>query len=227
MQNDMICQHCGWASSIRPPQTTPRPQPSRPVRFAMKCLGNVGRSGDCRRVRVFSYLEVDRGDSVLSEVAPLLPTYRFIREMSQYRGRRQKIADLLISACDLHMFGLLETNPDSRDAAYAGAAFHLRKAAELFLRRVIVQERNYPPQFSIRQLLDRLKQSPPTLRKGARGAQLARSLQFIFDIGDVAAHTEVSNPRLRWLKYTRPATDGTIRRSISNFERVAGGVKWK
>jgi len=84
-----------------------------------------------------------------------------------------------------------------------------------------------PPQFSIRQLLDRLKQSPPTLRKGARGAQLARSLQFIFDIGDVAAHTEVSNPRLRWLKYTRPATDGTIRRSISNFERVAGGVKWK
>ena len=56
----------------------------------MKCLGNVGRSGDCRRVRVFSYLEVDRGDSVLSEVAPLLPEHQ---NTHRFGGGRPRVPD--------------------------------------------------------------------------------------------------------------------------------------
>lgn len=226
---DVTCGHCGWTSTIRPPDYAPNPRPSTPARFAIKCLGDSENSEPCRRVRVFSYLDVSPPGPTLSEVVPILPLYEFIHEMSEYGGRREKIAGFLVAACDLHMFGLLETGPESRDAAFAGAAVHLRKAAELFLRRVILQEREHPlSNRSIGDLLKRLKKSPPpTLRSAARPTLVARRLQFIFDVGNIAAHPEVSQPRLRWLKYRLPVTDGTIRRSLSYFDEVAGMVKWK
>jgi hypothetical protein len=195
----------------------------------MKCLSDIGPNAQCLRIRVFSYLEVSDSRLVLSEVPPILPLYAFIREMSEYAGKRKKIAEFLVAACDLHMFGLLETDPQSRDAAFAGSAIHLRKAAELFLRRIILKERQHPlPRKAIGDLLDEVVSSrPQTLRTDARPFKVKRLLQFVFDVGDVAAHPEVSNRRLRRLKYKLPATPGNIEHALSNFRQVASMVKWK
>ncbi len=220
---DVRCSHCGWTCAVRPPHYVPTPRPSSTTRFAIKCFG-VSRDERCRRVRVFSYLQDGGGDPRLSEVPPMLPGYVFIQEMLRYGGSRQKIAKLLVDACDLHMLGLLEANPESRDAAFAASALHLRRAAEFFLRRIILHEKR-KWRWAGKLVNDLRNSHPRTLRADARPKQLATRLRFIFDTGDVAAHEEIF-PR-GWRKYKRPATDTSIRICLSNFEEVANKVKWK
>lgn len=213
---------------MRPPKFAPDTHPSSPKRFALKCPSDHQDTALCGRVRVFSYLETGSPGATLTEIPPILPLYTFIHEMEERGGRRAKIAEFLIAACDLHMIGLLESDAESRDAAFAAAAVHLRKAAELFLRRMILRQKQPFPKVGIRVLLKGLKKSPPgTLEKATRPVTLARRLQYVFDVGDIAAHPEVSVDRLRKNKYKWPATDGTIRTALAYFEEVVGMVRWK
>lgn len=228
----VTCEHCGLASSMHPVKVLSS-DPGKPLRFAIKCLAGDQGSGPCGRVRVFSYFEPAGKPADLSEVPPVLPSYPFIRQMAEYGSRspRGRVGAFLIAACDLHMLGLLEANSKARDAAFAGSAINLRKAAELFTRRFIF---NNPviagsrPK-SIRRLAVELKfgSRPKTLRPKAKPHSMGRKLLYIIDVGDVSAHPDVNLADLHKRRYRRLADDGSIRRAISYFESVVSQVNWK
>lgn len=221
------CGHCASSSTFLSPRF-PVQTPPTPVRFAVKCAGQQPSGEACKRVRVYAVLEVPPQPPAVSEIPPVLPLYPFIRRLERARGRRATVARFLISACDLHMLGLLESDPGSRDAAFDGSAIHLRKAAELFLCRCVlnlrVDAKGRLPKAS--EMITRLKKSgSASLRPGMSPWKVARLLQYIFDVGDVAAHPEITNKRLRRVRLKRPATDGSIRRCLANFDLIVGMVR--
>jgi hypothetical protein len=226
------CQHCGCHSSLHPVRV-PSIARDRAVRFAIKCFG-VDDGEECGRVRVFSYLEPPGAPPDLSEVPPLQPSYPFIQAMVEYGARspRGRMGNFLLAACDLHMVGLLESDPKSREAAYAGSAINLRKAAELLTYRFIFHKPVRPGKRNpdgLRTLATKLATcaSPPGLIHGAKQPLLSRRLLFIIDIGDVAAHPDVTRGDLHKRKWRRLADDKTIRKAFSYFESVIGKVDWQ
>jgi hypothetical protein len=166
----------------------------------------------------------------ISEVPSVLPNYPVIAELLTYGGRRAKVGRMLVSACDLHMLGLLEADAESRDAAFAGAALHLRQAAELFLRRIVLKKAGpigiVQPRF-IGELLKEVKAGPKTLRAGADGKSLAKELKWLFDFGDIACHPEIRSKDLKWIRYTRRATAGRVIEGLERFQTSASMVRWR
>lgn len=208
-------------------------QPDRPVRFAIKCFGSDAE-GPCGRVRVFTYLEPLDAIPDLSEVPPLEPSYPFIQEMVSYgkRSPRGRIGHFLSSACDLHLLGRLESDPQSKEAAYAGAAIYLRKATELLVFRFIfhvpVKPGKRTPE-GLRKLATKLSicAPPKGLRVGVQQKPLSRRLLYIIDVGDVAAHPEVTQEELHKRRYRRSANDETIRKAFAHFAVIISKVAWQ
>jgi hypothetical protein len=207
----------------------------------MKCLGSRANGLACNRVRVFSFLQLsDSQPSAgaippvpLSEVPPALPNYPIIAQLAERGGYRREIAEFLTYACDLDMIGQLEPDPDSRDAAYRGAAVFLRVAAELFVARCILRRKRFTRKGrkvwgSTSQMLKIIRESgAPTLGKDGDRDELADELQYVFDLGNVAAHSRLDDPRLGRLKDEFPATHGTVNKALSSFSGVANRVRWQ
>lgn len=198
---------------------------SSPLLFAIKCPSRLPAAPICKRVRVFSTLSIPGSQSVVSEISPILQSYPFVREMHEFGGAPRRVARFLIFACDLYMVGRLEADPESRDAAYVGAALQLRKAAELFLARCTMQVagRIPRPAAMVRVMEQHI---PPTVETLSARRRVRNAMRFILDTGDIQSHPEPEAARLHYKRYHRPATRGTIEKCLARFDDAAKLVRW-
>jgi hypothetical protein len=200
----------------------PNPDGTRsPLLFALKCPSRQPAVPICKRVRVFSALDLGSGPAV-SEVPAVIPNFTFIYSLAKLPGAPRKVARFLTMGCDLYMLGRMEPDPEGRDAAYAGSAVQLRKGAELFLGRCILRHTGPLPKVSgpggMFDMLDRAL--PPTIGSKLARLRVGQHLRFIFDVGDIHAHPEPGAARLKNKVSRWPATRGTIEQCLNRFERA-------
>jgi hypothetical protein len=184
---------------------------SRVSAFATRCVED-----GCGRVRAYQFKDGLIGPEIeLRRIAHLT-------EMRLAHGPLELVADLLRDAAELQVFGRTKTDPDARDAAYRGAAVHLRVAMEVLLGAYVLglsDEERRPLRLSgIRKRIDR-GSGWNRIKKGQRKV-LSGAITYLTDLGDTAAH-----PLLSVSARETPATRGTVVRGFDEFEKMLGAVK--
>lgn len=225
---NVTCGSCGWATTLEPPELylPANPDGTRsPLLFALKCPSRLAVAPICRRVRVFSSLNVPGVGPAVGEIPPILQTYPFIGDMDRAGGAAKQVARFLTFACDLYMVGRLEADPLARDAAYVGAALQMRKAAEVFLARCTMRVTGPIPKVH-QMILTIDSEIPPTIYTRRERRKVRHNMRYVFDTGDIQSHPDPGSPALRNKRHRRPATRGTIESCLIRFEEAARLVAW-
>jgi len=186
---------------------------TRPGAFTLRCLLD-----DCNRMRAFQYLN-GRIDLELSGRG--LPYYN---EMKLHPGSLETAADLVRDAVDLHLMGQMNTDAGAKDAAYRGAAVHLRIAAQIFVGGYIMgldPNRLRQRGHSLGPLIGKLRKKVgrSKIRTGRKKIVLG-SLDYILRLGDTAAHLLLED-ETREL----PPTRGNLEIGFDQFDKVIASVR--
>jgi len=169
-------------------------------------------------MRAFHYLNGQVDLEILGRAIPHYDT------MKLHPGILETAADLVRDAVDLHLIGQMNTGAGARDAAYRGAAVHLRVAAQIFVGGYILgleQSRLRHRDHSLGPLIGKLRnrRGRSKIRKGKKH-QVLESLDWILRLGDTAAHLllEDANREL-------PPTRGNLEIGFDKFDNVIASVK--
>jgi len=183
----------------------------RPGAFTLRCLLD-----SCNRMRAFHYLE-GRVDLEISGRA--LPYYQALKVQ---HGQLETAVGLVRDAIDLHLIGQMNTDPAAMDAAYRGAAVHLRVAAQLLVAGYVLglsdsELRN----FSLGPLIGKVRKGYgwPRIKKGRRSEVLS-SLDLILRLGDTAAHQFLKDAGREL-----PPTRGNLEIGFEEFDRIVDAMK--
>jgi len=137
-------------------------------------------------------------------------------------GHLERVADLLRDAVDLHLIGQMNRDQSAKDAAYRGAAVHLRIAAQLFAGYIMdVSENELRNYLGLGPLINKLRKGNPwpRIKKGQQSI-IDSSLVYLMNLGDTAAH-----PVLRDPKNEVPPTRGNLQRGFDEFDKIVDAVK--
>ena len=199
------CPYCKGVGELFAPMVS-----TRPGAFTLRCLLD-----DCNRMRAFFYLK----GQVNSE-----RTGRGIRYYSTFKqqsGYLESAADLIRDAVDLHLIGQMNTDPGAKDAAYRGAAVHLRVAAHVLVGYVMKLDESKLRGFNLGALIGKVREGYgwPRIKKGQR-SMLLSSLDYILKLGDTAAHPFLKDPGREV-----PPTRGNLEIGFDEFDKIVGALK--
>jgi hypothetical protein len=137
-------------------------------------------------------------------------------------GYLEAAVNLVRDAVELHLIGQMNTDTSAKDAAYRGAAIHLRVAAQALIAGYVLQMDDQGIRDStLGRLIGELGDGHGSsrIKKGQRSAVLS-SLDYILRLGDTAAH-----PFLRDPARELPPTRGNIEIGFDKFDEVADAVR--
>ncbi len=199
------CPNCRGTGDLFAPMLS-----ERPGAFTLRCVLD-----DCNRMRAFFFLK----GQVNSELTGR--AIRYYEALKLKRGYLEAVADMLRDAVDLHLIGQMNTDQAAKDAAYRGAAVHLRIAAELLAAGYILKMRESKiRESSLGPLITQVKKGDgdSRIKKGQRFIIL-RSLGYLLNLGDTAAHPLLSDP-----KREVPPTKGNIGRGFDEFDTMVDAL---
>jgi hypothetical protein len=179
----------------------------RPGAFTLRCVLD-----DCNRMRAFLFLK----GKVNSEL-----NSRRIRYYSAFKVEGdylEAVADMIRDAVDLHLIGQMNTDQAAKDAAYRGAAVHLRVAAELVAGGYILElDESKLRELSMGQLMTQIGKGRGDSRiKDGQRSTILTALDYLLKLGDTAAHPLLKDP-----KREVPPTRGNIGRGFDEFDKIA------
>jgi|HubBroStandDraft_1064217.scaffolds.fasta_scaffold16399_2 hypothetical protein len=179
--------------------------------FALRCVLD-----SCNRVRVFQYLN----DEVSDELTDPPPPY--CTDLQSRGPVLQEVARLSVAASELTLLGRLAKDSDERDAAYRGAAIHLRVAAEVLLGAHVlklgVRKRR---KLDLDELIEKIRtgQGGAMLRDGKRSAAV-RCAEYVQELGNTSAHS-LRRKRSREI----PPSRGNVLIAIVRFEELVNATR--
>ncbi len=200
------CPHCQQAGELFAPMLS-----ARPGAFTLRCLLD-----SCNRMRGFHYLD---GHVDLEIVSRAVPYYQ---PLKLHHGYLEVVAGLVQDAVDLHLIGQMNTDAAAMDAAYRGAAVHLRVAAQLLVAGYVLRlGESELRDFSLGPLIGKLRKGfgRSRIKKGRRPEVLS-SLDYILRLGDTAAHQFLKDPDREV-----PPTRGNIEIGFDKFDNVVDAVR--
>lgn len=170
-----VCEHCEEKAPFRTPVSS-----SRVGRFALRCTLD-----SCSGLRVFEFLGDEISDEYESErrdfAADLAVRGRALREVS----------NLANAATDLYLLGRLAHNSDEQDAAFRGAAIHLRVAAdyllEVYVLRYGIRKRRSSTMGKAIEAIEKRGEGRDRIKRG-RVKKFLVAARYIKHLGDTAAH---------------------------------------
>ncbi len=183
----------------------------RPGAFTLRCLLD-----SCNRMRAFRYMA---GRVDLEVSGRSLPYYQALR---LHHGHLETAVGLVRDAIDLHLIGQMNTDATAMDAAYRGAAVHLRVAAQLLIAGYVLDMSDSELRdFSLGPLIGKVRKGFgwPRIKKGRRPEVLA-SLDYILRLGDTAAHQFLKDAQREL-----PPTRGNLEVGFDEFDRVVDAIK--
>jgi len=135
-------------------------------------------------------------------------------------GYLETVADLIRDAVDLHLMGQMNRDQGAKDAAYRGAAVHLRIAAQLFAGYILEMNESELRNHALGPLIGRIRKGDrwPRIKKGQQSTILS-SLGYLLNLGDTAAHPLLKDPRSEV-----PPTRGNLERGFDEFDKIADAL---
>jgi hypothetical protein len=164
-------------------------------------------------VRVFEFLN----DRLSEEFEHSVPKYA---EFLASRGRvMREVGETIVSASELHLLGRLAPDLAEADAAYRGAAVHIRIATELLLGGWVLQlPKRKRRKLDLNDLIKMVRTSSNRRRiHSGKTRVLLRNAEVIRRLGNTAAHSLV-----RRRSQELPPTRSNVYRGIDSFRQILG-----
>ena len=198
------CPHCKEVGELFAPMVS-----TRPGAFTLRCLLD-----ECNRMRAFYYLNGQINIELSGR------GIRYYTEFKLKRGYLEASADMIRDAVDLHLIGQMNTDQGAKDAAYRGAAVHLRIAAQLFAGYILEMNESELRNHALGPLIGRIRKGDrwPRIKKGQQSTILS-SLGYLLNLGDTAAHPLLKDPRSEV-----PPTRGNLERGFDEFDKIADAL---
>lgn len=198
---------------------------SKPSAFVTQCAAT-----DCSRSRAF--------DSVFGAISEELEgkSLPFVPKLKSKGGPLEEFADHVANAAELYTFGLMNRDPNAKDAAFSGAAVHLRLAGEAIaggyiLGRTRQQRRDETLRSHLSALNGHRRRGVRATHGGQRRighhfvpglrSSTIVSLDTICRLGDTAAHVLLRDPSREL-----PPTRMNLQKGFEAIEQIVGGIVW-